>query len=509
MSNTREDKTVEIAETVESESYAISGTPEQVRLMNMFIAHNARWGLSVFNSFLPQTQLNQLLAGILGTSPLVTTCLTQIPMARKISRDGGKNSVLIMIGCALTGMVSLIVLSSATNIEEIKDFDLRFVVMLVSGLLLGAGAGVYPLLINSLKWVRLIKQISTTQSLYSAVVNASSILTPILISLLSKNYGYPAAFGLGAGFIAMGGLAAIRFIQPPPYEQLLKQFPTDKKRAKKLALKSGQLEIMIQDNVNNSTLAFMKENIRLCIDLRGSILYLTSMCTLGSSFVTATVFPTLLKSGYHIDSTTAVYASAIANLITILARPVAGKIIAKYDIDSGGLKVFLAGCAFIIGSAIQLTFSNLQQWQVYTSTAVMNVGFAFTMMPQLSIAYRWAKPKNEGFKDFNPDIVFGGLGTSGTLGGLLLPIALGLLVKSQGEAGYQQYFFIIIAMMLAAAIAIPIVDFTVMHTKKEHKGFFATAMTLFGRNRNQENPSDDVELERTPLQLQLQRTAPT
>lgn len=469
-------------------------SPLQAYCTNTAIAYANLSVMGILSPFLPLTNLDQTKIAVVGTSITLGNFVAAIPVARKVSKNGGRIPLLFCIGSTLTGMASLTALSAVTDIRTIDGLDWRFGTMLMSGYLIGFGGGAYSTFLSSIKRVPRKELISVIIAAHGAIVNSSSITTPLIVNALSQRFNYTVPFAMYTALLLANLIFAGLFLRETPYHYFRKTFSHE--RAKELAMAAGQLESMIQENKESSTLDFLKENIKLAMDRRGFVIYWTGFVMLGS-YLVGNIFPTMLKYGYDIDPITAIYIASFANLITILTRLAGGKIIANYDHESGGMHVFLAGCALIIAACISLTFSTLPQWTVYLSVALMNMGFGLTLFPPANIAINWSKPKNENLEPYNPDIIIGAMGAPGTLGGFILPLLLGWLVEEQGKAGYQNYFFIIMTMMLMTAIAIPAVDYSVRHTEKELRGFFDKPMTLFGCSRfinKNKNNTADIEM---------------
>lgn len=457
----------------------ISGSFARAFIVDSFVAYTSRSGIGSLNPVVTSMQLNQTLKGLLGASPVVSTMLTQIPMTHYIEKNGGKKATLVMIACTLTGMVTLTVLSSLTDITSVTTFDWRYATMLGAGYLIGCGGGTFPLLIDSLKWARKTEHFSMIQSGYSAIVDSSSVTTPAVIYFLQR-YGYATPFGLYVGLIAIGGLVALKFLQAPPYDQLKKDYSPAE--AKQLAMNAGQLEIMIKEEHHHALRDILKENLMVLFDRRGLTLNFTFFATLGSFFVTETIFPSLLTQGYGASEEEAIITSSVANIITIATRLFAGKAIARWERESGGIHTHLLGCGIIAASCIPLALIDMPRWGLYASIASMNVGFGMTIVTPLNIAHAWSKPTNETLSKYNVGTLFGLLGTLGTLGGIVLPLVLGGFVEGDPEQGYQHYFLLIMAMMLTSAIAVPVVNNTVTHSSD--KSIYSGVTTLFSRMRN-------------------------
>jgi len=467
-------------DSADTKAYVIHGSFVQSFITNSLVVYSARCVVGAFNPpVTDMVNLNQTLKGLLASSTLVSTCFAQIPVTNRVNKTGGKNIALVIIGVTFTGMAMVTTLSAFTDITTIDGFDWRCATMLASGYLIGLGSSLFPMIVNTIKWMPNLKHFSTVQSAYGSIIDSASITTPIIIYSL-QSYGYAVPFGLFTGIVALGGILGAKFLQAPPYDQLKQKY--SKAQAKQLAIQHGQREGTILDHDDASMWKLIKENLRFMSDRRGLALSGVMFSALGGFFGTETFLPSALSSGYGLSQGEAIYTASIANLIHIVSRLVAGKVIAKWDNKSGGLKVFLAGNGITIAAALPLALCDLPRWGLYSCVAAINMGFGLSLVPPVNILRIWSQPENESLEQFDANNVFGSLGTIGTMGGILLPLVLGLMVDQLGEAGYQYYFLLIVAMTLATAIAIPAVDFNVTH--KQGERFYDKPMVLFNNMRN-------------------------
>ena len=127
----------------------------------------------------------------------------------------------------------------------------------------------------------------------------------------------------------------------------------------------------------------------------------------------------------------------------------------------------------------------------------MNVGYGLNIDTPLSIATKWSKPANTNFKKVNPSTMFGLFGTIGSLGGILLPFFLSILIDQSGQGWYSWYFYVIVAMMVVSAIAVPVVDYQVK--RKQGESFFKNALTFFGiKDETRYLSSNQASIEELP-----------
>lgn len=476
-------KTSQTTENIDR-SYKISGSFKQAFIVDTAIAFIGTGPVVVFNA--PVTAMEQLspvLKGLLASSPLLITAINQIPVTHAVQKNGGKKAIIFVQGVALIGLLALTALSATTDITTINSFDYRFAITLLSGYTIGMGSGTFPLLIDSMKWAVKENHLPIIQSVFGGIVDSSNSITPIVIHLL-KPFGFTIPFAFYSGTLLLGILTAAKFLHASPFDQLKNKFPID--LAKQKAIEFGQLPIMLEaEHQQLSWKKLIKEYLKLSIDSRALVLDFSFFITLGSFFVTGTIFPSLLKNGFAVEETEAIYSSSIANIIAIFARFLAGKMISKWDNETGGVKIHLLGCGLSVVSAIPLIAFDLPRWALYSSIAIMNTGFGVGVVTPLNLALPWSKPKNKDLKEFEVSTMFGLLSTTGTIGGILLPLVLGLMVEQIGNKGYQYYFLLVIAMMTMSAASVTAVH----HNVNQKSGsLFGNTMNFFLRTNKTKTP---------------------
>lgn len=479
--------------------FEISGSFAKSLIANILTAYAARGVINAFNPPISaMLNLNQTLKGLLAISPLIPNILIPIPMSWFVHKNGGKKEALLMVGISLTGMTALIILSAYTDISTIDSFDWRYGLMLTSGFLIGHGSAAFQLMIDTLKWMPHKEYIPPIQSLYAFIIDSANVTTPIIIYYM-KSFGYYAPFALFSGLVLMGELSVLGFFHPSPYNQY--KTVVSKKRARELAIEAGELESVIGDYDNIPFGQTLKANLCVLWDRRSILLNFSLLTSLGNSWVTKLILPSVLIKGFGFTQGEAIITSSLGYLLAIASRPIAEIITRLCDHRSGGVKVHLLGCALTIASGIALT-QNLPRWGLLVSLSAFNMGYGFNMVTPLNIAIAWSKPANEHLNEVNPSTMFGLFNTFGILGGVLLPIILSLMVDDTGGLGYQNYFYIIVAMMSMSAICTPIIDYQVRNDRTV--SLFRNPATFFGGVRNlisnQEPALDNQKGTETPEQ---------
>jgi len=459
--------------------FKISGSFTRSLISNSVLAYSARGIMSAYSPAISSmSQLNQTQKSLLVVTPLLSAMLMPIPITWMVHRWGGKYEVLLLSTISVGGLIALSTLSACTDISEISSIDWAYMIMMTSGFLIGTGAAALYLIIDTLKWCSKEKSVPPIKASYNFIIDTSSILTSLFIYAL-KPYGFFIPF-ISLTYLHLSCIfAAFIFFNPSPYNQFKQAFPKD--RARVLAIEYGQLDKLISNHDKYSFLETVKENLHVLWDRRAIPLTFSLLTSLASSWFTRLILPSTLNTGFGFSKTEAIITSSLAYLIAIISRPLTDLVIKKWDISSGGVKIHILGCLLSIVGAITLA-NTRERWALYLALIAFNIGDGMNLVTPLNIAIAWSKPVNQSLEQFNPATMFGIFRTIGSLGSIILPLILGLLVDESGQDGYTNYFYMIVAMMSLSAITIPIIDVQVR--KDNEQSIFSSKATFFSTVRN-------------------------
>lgn len=457
----------------------VVGSFKKSFMIDTFVCFSIRSSIVAIGiPIISMSELSITLQSLIVVSPLMAAMFTQIPMTWQVNRNGGKTAGLIMIGSTLIGMSTLtLIYGLSGDIRTINSSDWRFGLIFGLGFLVGWGSSSFQLVIDALKWAPNKPQISNLQMLYSLIVDTAAFITPIATYYLGSSYGYYVPYTIYTGLLSLSGLMTFLFLHPSPYNQLKASF--SREEAKALAIELGQLPELIGDYDSVTLCEVYKENLSVLLDRRSLLLGFSLFSSLGSFFISRTILPKLLISEFGFNKGEAIATAATTVFISILTRPLTSKLIVSVDNDSGGIHIFLLGCIFTLAGMTPIVLGNLSRAGLYCSLGSTYVGFGMNMVTPLNIATKWSKPQESSLKEVNPSTMFGIFGTIGSLGGILLPLLISLLVDNSGAQWYKQYFYIIMAMMMVSAVGVPIVDYQLNCKKNER--FFTSHMAFFGK----------------------------
>jgi hypothetical protein len=456
----------------------ISGTFKNAFIIDTLASYSVRSTIvAVGIPAIFMAELSTTLQSLIIVSPLIAAMTTQIPMTWRVNKSGGKTEGLVIIGSTMIGATALaLIYGFAGNLSTINSPDWRYGIVFGSGLLIGYGSGTFQLLMDALKWAPNKTTIPNLQLLHTFIVDSAAVTTPIGTYYLGTTCGYHVPFALFAGLMLASELIVLKFLYPSPYNQLKNKFPKDV--AKTLAVEAGQLPEMIVDYEKVSLGDVFKENLSVLFDRRSLLLGFSLLSSLGSLFITRTILPRLLVVGFGFSRGEAIIISSLTAFVSIASKPIAAKLISRAESESSCIKIFQLGCALTLAGMLPLATLNLSRIGLYCSLGVTYTGFGMNMVAPLSIATKWSKPAKGRLKEVNPSTMFGLFGTIGSLGGVLLPVLISLLVDNSGTQWYKQYYYIIMAMMVISAAGVSIIDEQLNH--KKHRSVYSSPMSFFG-----------------------------
>lgn len=468
----------------DTNSNFVLGSFKQAYLVDTFLSYIARSSVfAVTTPVITMKALSPTFKSLFIAAPIVSNLLVIIPMNWRTNKTGAKKEALALFVLSAIGMITVTTLSATTDLHTVSTFDWRYGLMLGSGFLVGSAAGALQLISDALKWTPKKEYVPDLQLLYSFLVDSSSVTTPLVVYFFGE-LGYYKPLSIYTGLSLAGLLLTYSLVNPSPYHQFRTIYPHD--MAKEFAIQAGQLPDMIKDYDNVTFMDVLRENLTVLTDRRLLLLAFSVFASLGNLFISKTILPNLLMGGFGLSLSNAVVTSVLATLASLIARPIASKMILWWDNESGGVKIHLLGCALTFSGAMALaTATNIPTWGLYVSLACAFTGFGITTSTASSIAVKWSDPVGGSLKKINPGTMFNLFGTIGSLGGIFLPLLLSLLIDQSGTSWYQQYFYIIIGMMVISSIGVPIVNHQVH--RRQDESFFNSTFSFFNNMTNRGN----------------------
>jgi MFS family permease len=380
-------------------------------------------------------KLNKTLAFLLGISPLFTTTLNQIPLIHCLNQGGNgvKKVILASTVPAVIGGFLAAITAAITDITQVNDFNWAYLCLLIAGLCLGFGSGLFTLVVLALRHTAKEGDLALRQAIFSAFTNSSYSVIPVLFSIL-RGLGFSTIYTTYSVLLAISGILALTYAKEAPYQQLLKM-NYSKTEAKQLAIENfGQIESMINGNndaFNLKKIAF--DYLKTAWMPQGRTLIGLELLIYGSSLFMATNFPAALKQK-GISEANAIYICAGSVFISEITRVIAGKLMTKLSARN---TYCLGSVLSVIASFFLAFIPNASINLIISMVILFNIGIGFSILPPCTLLYDWAKPINTLYKPYDPLVMMGLIFAIGTAGGIFLSIISGMLLDSFGQQGFQ------------------------------------------------------------------------
>jgi NNP family nitrate/nitrite transporter-like MFS transporter len=378
---------------------------------------------------------------LLAASPALTGSLLRIPFGAAVDRMGGKKPILILLGLAAVGVVSITLLFASLVPPRLIHYPL----FLISGILCGCGIAVFSVGIPTVSYWYPQKKQGTALALYAGLGNMAPGLFAFVIPLLVVSLGLTLSYMLWFGLLVCLIFVFQLFMKDAPYFQYKeKGIETNKE-----ALLHACGEELIP---SGKAMASIR---KAASDWRTWILTTFYFATFGG-FICLTVWlPTYWQEYFGASLVLAGFLTAVYSLSASILRVFGG-----FASDRlGGERTALFSFGVVaIGAILMMTVSQSVSIAV-TGELLLALGMGFANAAVFKLVPR-----------YTPDSVGGSAGIVGGLGafgGFVLPPLLGLFVKLAGGDGYSLGFSVFLGLSMLALALFPILNRYAVGSAKE------------------------------------------
>jgi nitrate/nitrite transporter NarK len=387
-------------------------------------------GVSAFGPIVPKLKqamdVDPFLMGILAASPALTGSLLRIPFGAMVDRMGGKKPILILLLLAAAGVAGITFMFSLSPTPRASDYPF----FLIFGILCGCGIAVFSVGVPAVSYWYPQRKQGTALAVYGGLGNLAPGMFALLLPFLVVGIGFTGSYVLWlVALLAMTFLVFARMKDAPyfQYKEMGMDIDPDA-----LLLACGE-ELVPTGKAMDS--------IRKAgADWRTWVLTYFYFITFGG-FIALTVWlPTFWADGFKISLVQAGLFTAAFSLSASLLR-VAGGIASD---KLGGLLVAQFSFVVVAAGSLVLIFGGRSIAAAFLGQMLLALGMGVANAAVFKLV-----PK------FTPKAVGGAAGIIGGLGafgGFVLPPALGLFVRMNGEHGYAQGFYMFLGLAVSALI---------------------------------------------------------
>ena len=383
-------------------------------------------GVSAFGPIVTQLKqamaLNPLLIGLLAASPALTGSLLRIPFGAAVDRMGGKRPILILLGLAALGIVSITLLFASLTNPRIVHYPL----FLISGILCGCGIAVFSVGIPTVSYWYPQRKQGTALALYAGLGNMAPGLFAFAIPLLVVSFGLTISYMIWFVLLLCVIVVFQLFMKDAPYFQYRDMgIETNKE-----TLLSACGEELIPSGKAMASIRIAGS------DWRTWILTAFYFVTFGGFIALTVWFPTYWRSYFGTSLVSAGLLTALYSLSASILRIFGGF---ASDRFGGERTVFFSLLVVALGSIVMMAASQSMEIAVI-GVVLLAWGMGFANAAVFKLV-----PK------YTPDSVGGSAGIVGGLGafgGFVLPPLMGLLVKQMGSDGYPLGFSVLLGLSM-------------------------------------------------------------
>jgi NNP family nitrate/nitrite transporter-like MFS transporter len=393
-------------------------------------------GVSAFGPIvtkLKQTMvLNPYLMGLLAASPALTGSLLRIPFGAAVDRMGGKKPILILLGLAAVGVVSIALLFASLTPPR----PIHYPLFLISGILCGCGIAVFSVGIPTVSYWYPQRKQGTALALYAGLGNTAPGLFAFAIPLLVVSLGLALSYVIWFGLLLCLIFVFQLFMKDAPYFQYKEMGIEINKDALILAcgeelIPSGKAMVSIR---------------KAGSDWRTWILTTFYFATFGG-FIALTVWlPTYWREYFGASLVSAGFFTALYSLSASILRVFGGFASDRF----GGERTALFSFVVVAIGAILMMAASRSMSIAVTGELFLALGMGFANAAVFKLVPR-----------YTPDSVGGSAGIVGGLGafgGFILPPLMGLFVKLAGSDGYPLGFLVFLCLSMLSLALFPLLN---------------------------------------------------
>ncbi len=418
-----------MAKSEENVCYAISNPRAALTWTTLaFFAGFA--GVSAFGPIVPKLKqamdVDPFLLGILAASPALTGSLLRIPFGAMVDRMGGKKPILILLLLAATGVAGITLMFSLSPTPRASDYPF----FLIFGILCGCGIAVFSVGVPAVSYWYPQRKQGTALAVYGGLGNLAPGMFALLLPYLVVSLGFTWSYVLWLVALLAMTLLVFTRMQDAPYFQY---------REMGMDIDPDALLLACGEELVPTGKAM--DSIRKAgADWRTWVLTYFYFITFGGFIALTVWFPTFWTGLFKVSMVQAGLFTAAFSLSASLLR-VAGGIAAD---KLGGLMVAQFSFVVVATGSLVLIFGGRSVAAAFLGQMLLALGMGVANAAVFKLV-----PK------FTPKAVGGAAGIIGGLGafgGFLLPPALGLFVRMNGEPGYAQGFYMFLGLAVSALI---------------------------------------------------------
>lgn len=370
--------------------------------------------------------LSPLMVGLLVAVPSLSGSLLRIPFGAWVDTTGGRKPFLILLWLSVAGMLGLLLVVYLVYPDRLTLS--LYPVLLILGVLSGCGIATFSVGIGQVSyWFPQSRQ-GMALGTYAGLGNLAPGLFSLLLPVALSRWGLAGAYLAWLLFL-IGGTILYHVIGVDCYFFQLYRSGVPWEEARQHAHSRGQ-EIFPTGTSRQSLITAARI-------WKTWLLVAIYFTTFGGFIALTAWLPTYWGAFYGAGAVTAGGLTALYSLTASITRVLGGGIADKL----GGERTLLLALTMTLVGAVGMTISHSYGLSLAGEVG-MAIGMGISNAAIFKLTPRYVSRAVGG--------AAGWIGGLGAFGGFVIPPVMGLIARSQGDAGYAASFSVFIALTLLA-----------------------------------------------------------
>lgn len=419
----------------------VRGSSEQARVVNAtVIAAALMTQASMTVTANSMQRLGYFGQTVLSAMPIIIPSLLQITVSQRMgSLAGSLWEVKTGLWVSTASAIALTFFTFQRQLSDIDSmFDARYVVLCLLGLSVGIGGVAFQLVSNTQQWAPKSELGSVTAiqtGVGSMCIGIGMFFMGVLERASQSDY---LGFAALSFFLTIATVLAMLYLQKAPSQQLHAHNALltgcDLEEAAK---KFGQEYFLNQED---------GAHLR---DRRVAVLMGANTAAYGAFLALGAFLPLILVDHYKMGALAAASLACGAGVLASVVNMLVGHVSIDGCDKSKGVYTFIAGSLVTVTGCFMMALFPTKHWTLLAAgVGLMAIGIGVCGSSPFSLVMHWQSPPNTTrYPAYNASQTMGDVAlVGGVAGGIILPLAKGLLIYAAGPIGYSINFMLMAVM---------------------------------------------------------------
>jgi len=371
-------------------------------------------------------EIGAFLIGLLSSCPSLTGSLLRIPFGAAVDRVGGKKPILILLGLAGLGIVSITILFVLFP----EPAPVHYPLFLLAGVLCGCGIAIFSVGIPSVSYWYPQKKQGSALAAYAGLGNLAPGLFAMILPSMAESFGFTASYSVWFAFVLLVFVFVLIFMKDAPYFQY-----------KEMGIEIDEDALLHACGEELLPSGGAADSLKKAgASWRTWILTFFYFINFGGFIALTVWFPTYWAEFFNIGLVAAGFLTAAYSLSSSLLRVLGGWIADR----SSGETVTLLSFLIVIAGSVMMVLVSESFLLALSGQMLMALGMGFANAAVFKLVPRYTPAAVGGASG-----LVGGLGA---FGGFVIPPFMGLFVNLSPVQGYSNGFLVFTILTLLALL---------------------------------------------------------